>query len=150
VNIFVGNLSRDVTEDDLRQAFEAFGKVTSAAVIKDKITRESRGFGFVEMAAQAEATAAIAGMNGKDLKGQRVNVNEARPREERSGGGGGGRRSFGEGRSSYGGGGEGRSSYGDDRRSSYGDDRRSGDRNRRSSGGGSSSGGRRDTRRSSW
>lgn len=150
MNIFVGNLSRDVTEDDLRQAFEAFGKVTSAAVIKDKITRESRGFGFVEMAAQAEATAAIAGMNGKDLKGQRVNVNEARPREERSGGGGGGRRSFGEGRSSYGGGGEGRSSYGDDRRSSYGDDRRSGDRNRRSSGGGSSSGGRRDTRRSSW
>ncbi len=149
MNIFVGNLSRDVTEDDLRLAFEAFGKVTSAAVIKDKITRESRGFGFVEMAAQAEATAAIAGMNGKELKGQRVNVNEARPREERTGmGGGGGRRSFGDDR---------RSSYGDDRRSSYGDDRRSsswgddrrsgGDRNRRSSGGGG--GNRRDTRRSS-
>jgi RNA recognition motif-containing protein len=147
VNIFVGNLSRDVTEDDLRQAFEAFGKVTSAAVIKDKITRESRGFGFVEMAVQTEATAAIAGMNGKDLKGQRVNVNEARPREERTGGGGGGRRSFGDDRRpSYGD--DRRSSYGDDRRSSYGDDRRSGgDRNRRSSGG--SSGGRRDTRRSS-
>jgi RNA recognition motif-containing protein len=109
VNIFVGNLSRDVTEDDLRQAFEAFGKVTSAAVIKDKFTRESRGFGFVEMSSQGEATAAIAGLNGKELKGQRLNVNEARPREDRGGGGGGG---------------GGRRSFGGDRRDDRGDRRR--------------------------
>jgi RNA recognition motif-containing protein len=119
VNIFVGNLSRDVTEDDLRQAFEAFGRVTSAAVIKDKFTRESRGFGFVEMSSQSEGMAAIAGLNGKELKGQRLNVNEARPREDRGGGGGGGgggRRSFGDRRDDRGdrrGGGGGRR---DDRR----------------------------------
>lgn len=122
MNIFVGNLSRDVTEDDLRQAFEAFGRVTSAAVIKDKFTRESRGFGFVEMASQSEGTAAIAGLNGKELKGQRLNVNEARPREDRGGGGGGGRRPYGGG---GGGGGYSDRSYGDRR-----DDRRGGDRRR--------------------
>ena len=92
MKIYVGNLSRDVSEDDLRAAFEAFGKVTSATVIKDKFSGESKGFGFVEMAEKAEADAAIAGLNGTDLKGRTLNVNEARPRSEgpRGGGGGGG------------------------------------------------------------
>lgn len=92
MRIYAGNLSRDVSEDDLRAAFEAFGKVTSAMVIKDKFSGESKGFGFVEMAEKAEADAAIAGLNGTDLKGRALNVNEARPRTEgpRGGGGGGG------------------------------------------------------------
>jgi RNA recognition motif-containing protein len=98
VKIYVGNLSRDVSEDDLRAAFEAFGKVTSAMIIKDKFSGESRGFGFVEMAEKTEADAAIAGLNGTDLKGRTLNVNEARPRSEgpRGGGGygGGSRRSY--------------------------------------------------------
>ncbi len=88
MRIFVGNLSRDVSDQDLQAAFESFGSVDSATVVKDKFTGESRGFGFVEMPAQAEAQAAISGMNGKDLKGRAVNVNEARPREDRGGGGG--------------------------------------------------------------
>jgi RNA recognition motif-containing protein len=103
VNIFVGNLSREVTEDDLRQAFEAYGRVMSAAVIKDRETQVSRGFGFVEMGNQGEAMAAIQALNGTDLKGRRINVNEARPREDRAprdsyggGGGGGGRRGYGD------------------------------------------------------
>ena len=95
MNIYVGNLSREVTEEDLRQAFEAFGQVTSAKIITDKFSGESRGFGFVEMPTKAEAQSAIDGLNGKELKGQTLNVNEARPRSEgRRGGGrrGGGRR----------------------------------------------------------
>ena len=95
MNIYVGNLLREVTEDDLRKAFEAFGQVTSASIIKDKFSGESRGFGFVEMPAKAEAQAAINGLNGKELKGQVLNVNEARPRAEGGRGGerrGGGRR----------------------------------------------------------
>ena len=95
MNIYVGNLSRDVNEEDLRQAFEAFGQVESVNIITDKFTGESRGFGFVEMPGKAEAQSAIAGLNGKDLKGRTLNVNEARPRPEgRRGGGrrGGGRR----------------------------------------------------------
>jgi len=102
MNIFIGNLSRQVTDADLREAFEAHGAVASANVIKDKFTGESRGFGFVEMAAQAEAEAAIAALNGKDLKGRALNVAEAKPRTE-GGGGGGGARSGGGG--GYGGGG---------------------------------------------
>ena len=95
MNIYVGNLSRDVNEEDLRQAFEAFGQVESVNIITDKFTGESRGFGFVEMPGKAEAQSAIDGLNGKDLKGRTLNVNEARPRPEgRRGGGkrGGGRR----------------------------------------------------------
>ena len=94
MNIYVGNLSRDVAEDDLRQAFEAFGEVSSVNIIKDRFTGESRGFGFVEMPTKTEADAAITGVNGQDLKGRAVNVNEARPRPQGrrpSGGGGGGR-----------------------------------------------------------
>jgi len=91
MNIYVGNLSYSVTEDDLREAFEAFGEVTSANIIKDKFTGQSKGFGFVEMPAKEQAQAAIAGMNGKELKGRDLNVNEARPRtDDRRGGGGGG------------------------------------------------------------
>jgi len=89
MKIFVGNLAREVNDDDLLQAFAAFGKVDSATVIKDKFTGASRGFGFVEMPTGSEAQAAIDGMNGKDLKGKAVNVNEARPREDRGGGRGG-------------------------------------------------------------
>jgi RNA recognition motif-containing protein len=96
MNIFVGNLSHDVTEDDLQQAFEAFGQVKSVKVIKDLFSGASKGFAFVEMPAKAEAQSAINGLNSKDLKGRALNVNEARPRPEggRGGGrtGGGGRR----------------------------------------------------------
>ena len=91
MNIYVGNLSYSVTEDDLRQAFEAFGQVASVSIIKDKFSNQSKGFGFVEMPSQEEAQAAISGMNGKDIKGRAMNVNEARPRtDDRRGGGGGG------------------------------------------------------------
>ena len=88
MNIYVGNLSSDVSEEDLRQAFEAFGQIASVTVIKDKFSGESRGFGFVEMPSKNEAQSAIDGLNGKDLKGQSLNVNEARPRSENRRGGG--------------------------------------------------------------
>jgi RNA recognition motif-containing protein len=90
MNIYVGNLSRDVTEDDLRQAFEAYGQVETANVIKDRFSGESRGFGFVEMPSRNEAQTAILTLNGKDLKGRSVTVNEARPKTESRGGGRGG------------------------------------------------------------
>lgn len=89
MNIYVGNLSYSTTEDSLRQAFEAFGQVSSASVIKDKYSGESRGFGFVEMASKEEAEKAIAEMNGKELDGRTITVNEARPRTDRGPGGGG-------------------------------------------------------------
>lgn len=95
MNIYVGNLAREVTEEDLRQAFAAFGQVASVTILKDRFSGESRGFGFVEMPAKAEAEAAITGLKGKELKGRTLNVNEARPRSEGTGGGGrrgGGRR----------------------------------------------------------
>ncbi|MBI3359509.1 MAG: RNA-binding protein [Chloroflexi bacterium] len=88
MNIYVGNLSRETTESELRTAFEAFGQVTSAAIIKDKYSGESRGFGFVEMPNRPEAQAAITGLNGKPLGGRTLTVNEAKPREERPRGGG--------------------------------------------------------------
>jgi RNA recognition motif-containing protein len=88
MNIYVGNLSPEVTEEDLQQAFEAYGQVTSVNVIKDKFSGRSRGFGFVEMPTKAEGQAAIDGLNGKDLKGQSLKVNEARPRPEGRRGGG--------------------------------------------------------------
>ena len=87
MNIYVGNLSFEVTDEDLRQAFEEFGAVESAAVVMDKYSGRSRGFGFVEMATSDEANAAISGLDGSDLKGRNLKVNEARPREERGGGG---------------------------------------------------------------
>lgn len=95
MNIYVGNLSSEVTEEDLQKAFEVFGTVTSAKIITDKFSGISRGFGFVEMQTKAEAQAAINDLNGKELKGQTLKVNEARPRPDNRGGGGrrgGGRR----------------------------------------------------------
>jgi RNA recognition motif-containing protein len=114
MNIYVGNLPRQAVEDDLRQAFEAFGKIMSVSIIKDKFSGESKGFGFVEMPKRLEAEAAMSALNGKDFMGQAITVNEARPKSDndrrggrgfgggsrRSGGGGyhgsgrGGRRSF--------------------------------------------------------
>ena len=83
MKMYAGGLSLEVTDDDLNQAFAAFGQVASATVIKDKSSGESRGFGFVEMPDKTEAKAAIDGLNGKDLKGKTVTVSEARPRPER-------------------------------------------------------------------
>ena len=80
MNIYVGNLSREVTKDDLLEAFEEFGQVESVKIITDRVSGESRGFGFVEMPAEAEAQSAINGLNGKELKGETLNVSEARPR----------------------------------------------------------------------
>ncbi len=99
MNVYVGNLPREATENDVREAFAAFGQVTSVKLITDKFSGESRGFGFVEMPTQAEAQAAINGLNGKQLKGRMLTVNEARPRTEDRGGrerrgGGGGRRAW--------------------------------------------------------
>ena len=91
MNIYVGNLSRHTTDEELRLAFEAYGRVESVTIIRDKYTGDSRGFGFVEMPTKTEATAAIATLNGQELGGRALNVNEARPRgESRQGGGGGG------------------------------------------------------------
>ena len=92
MNIYVGNLSREVTEEELREAFEAFGQVASVNIIKDRYSGQPRGFGFVDMPAKAEAQAAITGLNGKDLKGRKLTVNESRPRSE--GDRGSGRRSW--------------------------------------------------------
>lgn len=95
MNIYVGNLSFDVSEEILQKTFEAFGQVSSASIVKDKYSGQSRGFGFVEMPDQNEARNAIANLNGKDLNGRQLNVNEARPRTDRKGtgrqGGSGGR-----------------------------------------------------------
>jgi len=87
MNIYVGNISWDLTEEDLKGAFEPHGQVSSAKIVTDKYTGRSRGFGFVEMPEKAEAEAAISNLNGKELKGREIVVNEARPRPERSKGG---------------------------------------------------------------
>ncbi|MBU4258517.1 MAG: RNA-binding protein [Proteobacteria bacterium] len=89
MKIYVGNLSNEVTEEDLRLALEQFGQVKSATIIKDKYSGQSKGFGFVEMASKAEGRSAIDGLNGKELKGRALNVNEARPRTESRGSRGG-------------------------------------------------------------
>ena len=99
MNIYVGKLSYDATDETIKQAFESFGEVTSARVIKDKYSGQSRGFGFVEMLEQAQAQAAIKSLNGKQLLGKQMIVNEARPRTD-------------QGRSSGQGGHRGRSGYG--------------------------------------
>jgi len=99
MNIYVGNLSSDVSQENLRQVFEPFGQVSSATIIKDKYSGQSRGFGFVEMPDRAEAQAAIENLNGKDLLGQQMNVNEARPRTDRGRSGGQGGRNRGPGHS---------------------------------------------------
>ncbi len=118
MRIYVGNLSYEVTEEDLRLALEKFGQVESTTIIKDKYSGQSKGFGFVEMPTKAEAQSAIDGLNGKELKGKTINVNEARPRTEGRGRGGygGDRGGPGGSRGGYGGGrggqGGGRGGYG--------------------------------------
>ncbi|HHO76696.1 MAG TPA: RNA-binding protein [Deltaproteobacteria bacterium] len=106
MKIYVGNLSYEVTEEDLRQALEQFGQVESATIIKDKYSGQSKGFGFVEMASKEQGQAAIEGLNGQELKGRALTVNEARPRTENRGGrggSGGGRGGSGGGRGGQGG-----------------------------------------------
>ncbi len=98
MNIYVGNMSYDTTEEDLRLACEAFGKVESTTIIKDMYSGQSKGFGFVEMSSNTEGQAAIDGVNGKELKGRALNVNEARPRTENFGGNTG---SYGGGKGGY-------------------------------------------------
>ena len=117
MNIYVGNLAMETTEDQLKQAFEALGQVESVSIIRDRFSGESRGFGFVAMPSRTEAQAAIDKMNGTDLMGRSIMVNEARPKVERHGGGGK-RRGFGGGRGRRdgrggGGGGGGGGGYGD-------------------------------------
>ena len=112
--LYVGNLSYNIRDDDLQQAFAQYGTVTSAKVMMDRDTGRSKGFGFVEMGSDPEAQAAINAMNGQALDGRAIVVNEARPREERPGGfrGGGGGGGYGGGGGGYGGGGGGRSGGG--------------------------------------
>lgn len=125
MNIYVGNLPFSASEDELRQAFAAFGTVTSVSIIKDHDTGQSRGFAFVEMANAAEGQAAIAKLNGQEMGGRALKINEARPREEGGGGGGGGRRPGGYGGGDRGTGGGRRPGGGGDR-SGGGGDRRGG------------------------
>jgi RNA recognition motif-containing protein len=100
LNIYCGNLSRDVTDEDLRQAFEAYGTVATVNLVKEKFSGDSRGFGFVEMPEEDQARAAMAALNGAQLKGRTLNAVEAKPRTEKRRSSGGGKR--------YGGGGGGR------------------------------------------
>ncbi len=114
MKIYVGNLSYDVTEEDLRSAVEPFGEVVSVTIIKDKFSGQSKGFGFVEMASKNQGQAVIESLNGKEMKGRTLNVNEARPRTDNRGGKGGfgrsrggpggGKGGFGGGKGGFGGG----------------------------------------------
>ncbi len=149
--LYVGNLAYSIRDEDLQQAFAQYGTVTSAKVMMDRDTGRSKGFGFVEMATDAEAQAGINGMNGQALEGRAIVVNEARPREERPGGfgGGGGGRSGGGGGGYGGGGGGGRTGGGGGGYGGGGGGGRSGGGGGyggggggRSGGGGGSSGGR--------
>src|SRR5215213_934247 len=127
--LFVGNLSFNTTENDLNDAFAAFGTVTETNLMMDRETGRPRGFGFITMSSAEEAQKAIEALNGKDMDGRALTVNVAKPREERSGGGGGGgRREYG------GGGGGGRGGYGGG--GGGGGGGRGGDRGGRSGGGG--------------
>src|SRR5258706_15107664 len=109
--LFVGNLSFNTTENDLQDAFAAFGTVTEANLMMDRSTNRPRGFGFVTMSSAEEAQKAIDGLNGKEMDGRALTVNVAKPREERPGGGGGRRQSGGGGGYGGGGGGGGRNRY---------------------------------------
>lgn len=91
-NIFVGNLSFGTTEDTIRSMFESYGTVDRVNIVTDRDTGRARGFAFVEMSVDSEGTAAINGLNGRDLDGRTLNINEARPKTDRGNGGGGGRR----------------------------------------------------------
>jgi RNA recognition motif-containing protein len=104
MNLYIGNLSWSISEPELQQTFEAYGEVSSCKIVKDKMTNRSKGFAFVEMPNDDEANAAISALNGTDVKGRNISVNEARPREERPQGGGGGYRGGGGGGNRGGGG----------------------------------------------
>ena len=107
-NIFVGNLNFNTSEEDLRQLFEPYGQVDRVSIMTDRDTGRSRGFGFVEMTSAEDGEKAIAALNGQDVGGRTLNINEARPKTERGpggGGGGGGRGGYGGGRGGHGGGG---------------------------------------------
>ena len=141
MKIYVGNMSYATTEEDLKLACEEFGKVESATIVKDKFSGEPKGFGFVEMSSKAEGQAAIDGLNGKELKGRELKVNEARPRTESfrgsSGGFGGGKGGFGGGKGGgYGGGkggyggGSGKGGYGGGGKGGFSGGRRGGGRGR--------------------
>jgi cold-inducible RNA-binding protein len=106
MNIYVGNIAFDASEDEVRSLFASYGEVTNVNLLKDKFTGQPRGFGFVDMALDAEAQKAIHELNGRELRGRKLTVNQARPREERAPGGGGG-------------GGYGRGSGGGNRRNSW-------------------------------
>jgi RNA recognition motif-containing protein len=116
MKLYVGNLSFQTSSEDLQELFGQAGTVESASVVEDRETGRSRGFGFVEMASDEEGKAAIEKFNGQEINGRSLNVNEARPREDRGGrgggGGGGGRGGFGGGGGGRGGGGGGRGGYG--------------------------------------
>ncbi|MEO8122911.1 MAG: RNA-binding protein [Burkholderiales bacterium] len=146
--LYVGNLAYAVRDEELQQAFGQYGSVTSAKVMMDRETGRSKGFGFVEMGTDAEAQAAISGLNGQALEGRAIVVNEARPREERPGGfGGGGGRSgggggYGGGGGGYGGGGGGRSGGGGGGYGGGGGGYGGGGGGRSGGGGGSGGGGR--------
>jgi RNA recognition motif-containing protein len=122
MKLYVGNLSFQTSSEDLQQLFSQAGTVESASVVEDRDTGRSRGFGFVEMSTKEEGEAAIAQFNGTEVNGRALNVNEAKPREDRGGGGGGrggyggNRGGGGGGRGGYGGGGGGRYNHGDDNR----------------------------------
>ena len=136
MKIYVGNLSYEVTEDDLKVAFEAFGTIDSVAIIIDRATGRSKGFGFVEMSSDSEAQAAIQGLNEKELKGRKLNINEARPKTDS----GGGRRGGG-----FGGGGGRRGGFGGGGRGGFGGNR-GGGQGGYGGGGNRSGGGRRGDR----
>ena len=112
MNIYVGNLLFDVTEDELKELFAPFGQVTEVRLIMDKFSGKSKGFGFIEMPSKEEAEKAIEALNGKDMKGRAMTVNEAKPKTDRGGGG--------RGRGGYGGGGGGRGGYGGGGNRGYG------------------------------
>ncbi len=107
MKLYVGNLAFQTSSEDLQQLFAEAGTVESASVVEDRETGRSRGFGFVEMASKEEGQKAIEQFNGKEVNGRNLNVNEAKPRENRSGGGGGGRGGYGGGGGGRGGGGGG-------------------------------------------
>ena len=136
--LYVGNLSFNTTENDLQDLFATIGPVTEVLLMQDRVTGKSRGFGFVTMSTEQDAANAISQFHGKTVEGRALTVNEARPREERSGGGGGGGRSYGGGGGGGGygggGGGGGYSGGGGGSRGGYGGGDRGGDRGGRGGG----------------